>query len=160
VVIFRLMQGHLALDSVDEAILELLERDGRRSMASIAKEVNLSASAVKRRVDYMEQNRIITGYTVIVDRQRHGRRLDVFAELRFSGSSNLEDIRSAVSTLPHPHAIFTIAGDPDAIVWLSLDDSEGFRIAVDGIRRRGCVVEMKTLPIVETWWRDDQRSWF
>jgi Lrp/AsnC family transcriptional regulator, leucine-responsive regulatory protein len=151
------MEGHAALDSVDETILQLLERDGRRSIASIAKHVNLSASAVKRRVDYLERNRIITGYTAIVDRQRHGRRLDAIAELRFSGSSNLDEIRTAVSHLPHVYAIFTTAGDPDAVVWLSVEDSEGFRTAIDGIRRTGRVIGTKTLVILDSWWRGGQK---
>jgi Lrp/AsnC family leucine-responsive transcriptional regulator len=141
-------------DSIDEAMIELLQEDGRRSVASMAKIVNLSTSAVKRRLDRLERDRIITGYTALVDRYRHGRQLEALTELRFNGKTNLDQIRTAVMSLQQVQAVFTTAWDPDAVVWLRVEDRDGLRQAIDGIRRNVEVTGTKTLLILESWWRD------
>ena len=61
------MAAALSLDDIDEQILDLLERDGRRPLADLATEVNLSTSAVKRRVDRLERTGVIVGFSAIID---------------------------------------------------------------------------------------------
>jgi Lrp/AsnC family leucine-responsive transcriptional regulator len=49
-------------DANDEWILGLLEHDARRSASEIAPTLGLSSSAVKRRIDHLEETGVITGY--------------------------------------------------------------------------------------------------
>ena len=48
------MQRPVRLDELDRKILDVLERDGRATLADVGGKVGLSASAVKRRVDRLE----------------------------------------------------------------------------------------------------------
>ena len=50
------------LDPLDVEILMALQGDGRASMAEIGKEIGLSASAVTRRLEKLEADRVILGY--------------------------------------------------------------------------------------------------
>ena len=59
------MQGPARLDDLDRKILDHLERDGRATLADVGTAVGLSSSAVKRRVDRLQETGVIVGYAVI-----------------------------------------------------------------------------------------------
>jgi DNA-binding Lrp family transcriptional regulator len=42
------------LDDLDRKIIDVLERDGRATLAQVGEKVGLSSSAVKRRLDRLE----------------------------------------------------------------------------------------------------------
>ncbi len=107
------------VDGTDLEIIDLLERDARRTFAAIGAQVNLSAPAVKRRIDRLERLGVIKGYTVIVDRAQIGRPLEAFTELRFAGATPVSEIRSVVMSVPEVEAVFTVSGDPDALAWIA-----------------------------------------
>src|SRR5690606_27577561 len=52
----------LALDRIDIAILEALQKDGRMSNAALAEKVGLSQSACSRRLENLEKSGTIRGY--------------------------------------------------------------------------------------------------
>jgi Lrp/AsnC family leucine-responsive transcriptional regulator len=141
------------LDIIDHQILDLLSRNARRTMADIAERVSLSPSAVTRRIDRLERDGVISGYTVVVDHAKAGRPLQAFTEVRFSGTADLDEIRAAASTLPEVQAVFATAGDPDALVWLRVPDVERLGHVIEQLRRSGRVTGTKTLIVVDTWTR-------
>jgi DNA-binding Lrp family transcriptional regulator len=143
----------IELDAVDHQILDLLSANARRTMGDIATRVALSPSAVKRRIDRLEQNGVITGYTVTVDHARAGRPIESFTEVRFAGSAELEEIRRTAAGMPEVVAVFTTAGDPDALVWLRVSDMDQLGHAIDRLRRSGRVTGTKTLIVLDTWTR-------
>jgi Lrp/AsnC family leucine-responsive transcriptional regulator len=57
----------MSLDRYDAAILDELQKDGRRTIVELAEEVGLSNTPCARRVKLMEQAGIIQGYTAIID---------------------------------------------------------------------------------------------
>ena len=57
----------IGLDSVDEAILNLLIQNARASYTDIAKEIGLTSAAVKNRIFALESKGIIDGYSVIIN---------------------------------------------------------------------------------------------
>ncbi len=143
------------IDGTDNEILELLREDGRRSFADIAERVSLSAPAVKRRIDRLEQTGVITGYTVEVDWAQLGRPLEAFTELQFAGTTKVDDIAGVGVGLPEVQAVFTTAGDPDALVWIRVKDVDDLKRVVDLLRRSGRVTGTKTLMVLGTWTAKD-----
>ena len=53
------------MDAVDRKILSLLMEDGRRTYDEIAKQVELSAPSVKRRVDRLRESGALHGFTAV-----------------------------------------------------------------------------------------------
>jgi DNA-binding Lrp family transcriptional regulator len=141
------------LDNTDHQILELLSRNARRTMADIAERVSLSPSAVTRRVERLERDKVISGYTAVIDHAKAGRPLQAFMEVRFSGTADLEEIRATAGTLPEVLAVFATAGDPDALIWLRVPDVERLGQVIEQLRRSGRVTGTKTLIVVNTWTR-------
>jgi Lrp/AsnC family leucine-responsive transcriptional regulator len=138
------------LDATDLEIIELLRQDARRTLADVAERVSLSAPAVKRRVDRLERERVITGYTVQVDHALLGRPLQAFTELRFAGNLPVDQIAGIAAGIPEVQTIFTTAGDPDALAWIRVKDVADLKRVVDDLRRSGRVTDTKTLMVLGT----------
>ena len=137
-----------SLDVVDRRIVDLLVEEGRRSASEVGRLVNLSPAAAKRRIDRLEADGIIRGYTAIVDHASMGVTLEAFTELRFAGSTQVGDIDAAVADLPEVVESFTISGDPDALVRLRVRDVDHLKRVIDRIRRTGIVTGTKTLIVL------------
>ena len=58
------------LDETDQKILMLLTENGRMSYSRIGAQVGLSRVAVKARVQALEENGVIEGYTAVIDPQK------------------------------------------------------------------------------------------
>lgn len=141
------------IDATDLAIIEELEQDARQTLSEIATKVSLSAPAVKRRIDRLLELGVIAGYTVRVDHAKLGRPLVAFTELRFTGSTPVEEITEIAAATPEVEALFTIAGDPDAIVQIRIADVDRLNVVIDRFRRSGKVVGTKTLIVLGSWHR-------
>jgi Lrp/AsnC family leucine-responsive transcriptional regulator len=138
------------VDGTDIEIVDLLVRDGRRSLAGIGTEVSLSAPAVKRRLARLEELGVITGYTALVDHEKLGRPLEAFTELRFAGKTKVADIAGVARGMAEVDAVHTIAGDPDALVHLRVRDVAHLTRTIDRLRRSGNVTGTKTLIVLGT----------
>src|SRR6476469_11156559 len=69
------------LDDTDERILAALTEHARATFAEIGQRVNLSAPAVKRRVDRMLDNGVIRGFTTVVDRNALGWNTEAYVQV-------------------------------------------------------------------------------
>lgn len=144
------MSQEIDVDGTDLEIIDLLVSNGRRTLAEIGKVVSLSSPAVKRRIDRLEQLGVITGYTARIDQSKLGRPIEAFTELRFAGSTKVADIAGVARGLPEVDAVHTIAGDPDALVHLSVRDVADLTRVIDLLRRSGKVIGTKTLMVLDT----------
>ncbi|MFI0352622.1 Lrp/AsnC family transcriptional regulator [Actinomadura sp. 9N407] len=146
------------VDSLDRQILDLLIENGRRSVRDIAARVRLSPSPVKRRIERLERLGVIVGYTALVDEDRLGDTIEAFAEVRYSGSTDVESITASARSVPGVTAVFTVAGDPDALVHFRVESIQHLHRLIDQIRRDGNVIGTKTLMVLDSWRRGERRS--
>jgi Lrp/AsnC family leucine-responsive transcriptional regulator len=142
------------IDAIDRRIVELLLEDARRTLADIAQHVSLSTPAVKRRIDRLEALGVIVGYSARVDHAKLGWPLEAFTELRVAGHTSVADIAGVARGLPEVQAVFTTAGDPDALVWIRVRDVKDLTRVIDLLRRSGRVTGTKTMMVLDTWLRD------
>jgi Lrp/AsnC family transcriptional regulator, leucine-responsive regulatory protein len=150
------MAGEIELDGTDHEILELLRGDARRTLVEIAARVSMSPPAVKRRIDRLEELGVITGYTAIIDHAKLGQPLHAFTELRFAGDTKVMDIAGTAKGQPEVEAVYTIAGDPDALVSLRVRDVAHLVKVIDQLRRSGRVTGTKTLMVLDAWIAADE----
>ena len=128
----------------------LLLEDGRRSATEVGRRVGLSPAAAKRRIDRLERLGVIRGYRAVVDHGLLGNGIEAFAELRFDGRAQVDEIDESFADLPELVEGFTIAGDPDALVRLRVADLDHLKQVIDRIRRSGRVTGTKTLIVLGT----------
>jgi len=140
------------LDAVDRQIIEILRKDGRTAINEIARAVSLSPAPVSRRIERLERTGVIRGYTAIIDDQRSGS-LEAFTEIRLTGPTETSELSEIVKGLPEIDAFYTIAGDPDALVRIRVDDVDHLQRVVNKMRRTGKVTATKTLIVLHSWTR-------
>ncbi|MEU2064781.1 AsnC family transcriptional regulator [Streptomyces sp. NPDC013455] len=143
------------LDETDHQLLRLLHADGRRTFSEMAPEVGLSVAAVKRRVDRMREAGVITGFTVKVDHAKLGWGIEAFTELRYAGTTTIRDILGSTTRTPEVQAVFTIAGDLDALVHMRVRDINHLQEVIDRLRGSGKVIGTRTLMVLGSWTRED-----
>ncbi|HVX22312.1 MAG TPA: Lrp/AsnC family transcriptional regulator [Acidimicrobiales bacterium] len=138
------------LDETDLTIVELLLENARRTYGDIGQRVGLSAPAVKRRVDRLEEVGVITGYTAVVDHDLLGQPLEAFIELRFAAGVRVDAIANVANDIAEVRTVFTTAGDPDALVWVRVRDVHHLKAVVDRLRSTGGALGTKTLMVLGT----------
>src|SRR5665213_4411306 len=72
------------IDATDRRILDLLGEEARSPVAEIASRVELSATAVRRRITRLEEAGVIVTYTAVLDHSRVERALEAYIELDFA----------------------------------------------------------------------------
>ena len=135
-------------DEIDRSILALLTQDARRSFNDIGDHVGLSAPAVKRRVDRLEETGVIRGYTALVDRNVEGQVTETFVELFCSGRTTPVEIRDIVSPLEQVVEAFTVSGEADALLMLRTRDIAELEDVLEKIRANNHVDRTKTVIVL------------
>ncbi len=133
----------MTLDSIDQRILGVLQKQGRISNADLAERINLSASACHRRVQQLESAGYIRDYVALVDPRKVGRQTTVFVEITLSGQTDdvLEAFEKAVARVPDVLECHLMAGTADYMLKVVARDTEDFA----SIHRRS----LATLPGVQ-----------
>lgn len=142
------------VDDIDHELLRLLTENGRRTFSDLAGRIGLSVAATKRRVDRLRELGVITGFTAQIDHTKLGWNIEAFAEMRFTGTTGAEEIIRSAATMPEVQAVFTTAGDPDALIWLRVRDVHELRRIITKLRHAGNVTGTKTLMVLGSWIRD------
>lgn len=98
------------IDKNDIKILDLLKDDARLSYADLGRKINLSPSAVRERVQKMEESGVIKKYTVLSDHQKLGYGLEAFILLKvFPGQ--LKDVLKKIKDFPEISEVHRITGN-------------------------------------------------
>ncbi len=138
------------MDAIDHRIVALLREHARRSFQDIGDHVALSAPAVKRRVDRLERDGVIRGYSANVDPSVIGWNTHAFVELFCEGRMSGEEVRSAVGEHPEVEAAYTIAGGPSAILHVRASDTQHLEQALERIRETEGVIRTQTQVVLST----------
>jgi DNA-binding Lrp family transcriptional regulator len=121
----------------------LLE-DARLSFSQIGGQVGLSAPAVKRRVDRMRHDGVITGYAAVVEPAALGWTTEAFVELFCVGRTSPAEIYASIRRHPEVVAAYTVTGEANALVHLRAHDIQGLEEALERLRNEPNIVQTKT----------------
>src|ERR671934_2450145 len=138
------------MDRIDHQILALGGRTARRSFQDIGRRVSLSAPAVKRRVDRLEREGVIRGYSATVDPAAFGWHTHAFVELFCEGRMSGDEVRDAVASHPEVEGAYTIAGAPSAIIHVRAADTAHLEEALERIRETPGVLRTQTQVVLST----------
>lgn len=116
------------MDAFDKSILHHLARDGRLSWTELAEHVNLSASAVQRRVQTLQAKGMIKHFTVALDAKQLGHEVRAFVEVKVE-RSNVElakSFRESIRQLPQVQSCHKLSGTVDFILDVVATDLETY----------------------------------
>ncbi|MEM1584430.1 MAG: Lrp/AsnC family transcriptional regulator [Nitrososphaerota archaeon] len=108
-------QGPIVLDDLDYKILAELLRDGRASFRKIAEKLGVSVSTIVSRVEALEKNGIIKGYTALVDPTKIGYTFSAVVHVRIKHGKLLE-VQRAIASYPNVYGVYDVTGESDSII--------------------------------------------
>lgn len=135
-------------DETDEQIIGCLLRDARSAYADIGAQVGLSAPAVKRRVDRLRAEGLITGFTALVDPAALGWTTEAFVELYCTGRTSPDAIRTAMSQQPEIIAAYTVTGEADALLHVRTRDTAHLETVLERVRMAPFVQQTKSVLVL------------
>src|ERR1700674_1757622 len=102
------------MDDIDAQIIALLRENARRSFQDIGAQVALSAPAVKRRVDRLQEAGVIRGYAAVVDPGKLGWETLAIVSLYCEGRMSAAEVQAVLA--PHREVVsaYTVAGESAA----------------------------------------------
>ncbi len=138
------------MDVIDQQIVALLREDARRSFQSIGSRVSLTAPAVKRRVDRLQEEGVIRSYTATIDPARFGWSTHAFVALFCEGRMAAHEVREAVERNPEVEAAWTVAGEASAMLHVRARDTAHLEEALERIRDAPGVTRTQTQIVLST----------
>lgn len=114
----------MQIDAYDKKILMLLQQDSRISQRVLAEKVNLSASAINRRIAALEAAGIIKGYNCIIDTSKIARQITIIVEVRIESERRdlFEEAKKKFAACPQIQQIYYVTGDFDFLLVLNVAD--------------------------------------
>ncbi len=98
------------MEDTDRQIIDLLCRDGRMSLADVARETGLSTSALHQRVRRLEQRGLITGYRAEIDYRAVGLPLTAFVSLTPIDPAAPDDVPERLESIGEIESCWSVAG--------------------------------------------------
>ena len=120
----RIYHMAIPLSPTDLRILSLLQGNAALTATDIAERVSLSQSPCWRRINRLEEEGIIKGRVALLDRQKLGFDMVVFAMVSLSahGRHNLEEFEEEIRHLPEVLECYTITGASDYMLKIATRD--------------------------------------
>ncbi|HET9009805.1 MAG TPA: Lrp/AsnC family transcriptional regulator [Nitrosarchaeum sp.] len=103
------------LDKTDEKILKNLMVDARLSARQLALKLGMSTVTVLSRIKKLEKEKIIKGYTALIDHEKLGYNLTAVIEI-IAKKDKILDIEVELSKIDNVCGVYDITGNTDTLV--------------------------------------------
>jgi len=103
------------MDKTDERILKNLMMDGRLSARQLALKLGMSTVTILTRIKKMEKEKIIRGYTALIDHEKIGYSLTAIIEI-IAKNDKIVSIEDEIAKFENVCGVYDITGSTDTIV--------------------------------------------
>jgi Lrp/AsnC family transcriptional regulator, regulator for asnA, asnC and gidA len=135
-----------AIDQVDEKILSILREDSRRPFVEIAKVVNLSEAAIRRRVGNLIKQGIISKFTIETS---VGPQANAISLLSVNPSYPTADVSARLKKVRGVDSIYEITGEYDIAVVVSGSNIAEINATIDEIRKLSGIDDTNTVVVLK-----------
>jgi DNA-binding Lrp family transcriptional regulator len=122
----------MVLDETDEKILRNLLVDARQSARQLALNLGMSTVTVLSRIKKMEKEKVIHGYTAIIDHEKIGYTLTAIIEI-MAKNDKIIDIEKEISKFENVCGVYDITGSTDTIIIAKFKDRNELSKFVKGL---------------------------
>jgi Lrp/AsnC family leucine-responsive transcriptional regulator len=137
--------SNLLLDARNVELIRLLQADPRVSVSELARQIGMSAPAVKERLTRLEEAGVIRGYRLELDPKALGLPLTVFVRIR-PMPGQLPKIAELAIAMPQVVECHRITGEDCFVLKIHIDALE----SLDGVLDRFLAYGQTTTSIVQS----------
>jgi DNA-binding Lrp family transcriptional regulator len=135
------------MDEKDKKILELLIEDSRRTYGSIAEQVDLSESTVRKRVDKLKEEGIIEKFTIQICREEE-RCIYAFITLIPRNESEIKELIRETQIIPQCEEVYFLAGQCGVLVKVNVPEITELDALVENFRGRSDIKSVERVCVV------------
>jgi Lrp/AsnC family transcriptional regulator, regulator for asnA, asnC and gidA len=136
-------------DSTDFSILRVLEKNARLSLRNVAKKAGVSVSTVVNRIARLERDKIIKGYSVLLDSEKLGFDLQAIISIIVS-KGKLFEVEKKIANLPGVTSVYDVTGSFDVIVVAKFRNRKALDSFVKKIQTFDFVQKTETVLVLNT----------
>jgi DNA-binding Lrp family transcriptional regulator len=135
------------MDELDQKIIEILRKDSRTSFVDIGKTIELSEAAVRRRLQNLISQGIITRFTIEVN---SGQGASAITLIAASPQVPTQEMTDTLRKMRGVDVVYEITGQYDIAVILSAPTIAEINTCIDDVRKIEGVANTNTLIILRT----------
>ena len=139
----------MGLDKTDLAILRILEKTARLSFRKVAKKTGVSVATVLNRISKLEKEKVITGYTVILDKEKLGCDLQAITSIIVS-KGKLFEVEKKIASHPSVMAVYDVTGSFDVVVISTFRSRKAMDSFLKKIQTYDFVQKTETVIVLNT----------
>ena len=148
------------LDEIDKKLLNLLQKDCRRSILDLSRELAISKSTLSYRIKRLEDEGIIEGYQAKINASKLGEDIQIIVEVRAKfGQGYAESIGESLAKIPGVWGVYFVYGESDFIIMARSKNREEIFEKMNNLYNSNDI-ERTTTFIVGKTIKDDQRIFF
>jgi DNA-binding Lrp family transcriptional regulator len=140
----------LTLDATDQGLISMLRANARASVVELAKGLGVSRATVQNRMRRLEDDGVITGYTVLLGADIERPAVRALMSVR-SDSANEASVIAKLRGSPHVSAVHHTTGRWDLIVEIQTDSLSSFNKIVGALRLIEGVTATETSLLLESY---------
>lgn len=115
------------LDELDFAILAELENDARITVSELARRLGHPNSTIRDRIQRLEEDKVIRGYTAIIDPRKLGLGIKAVIKVTRAYNVSLEDSLYEPAKLLEVTNVQTLTGDTDELITVYARDVDDLK---------------------------------
>jgi Lrp/AsnC family transcriptional regulator, leucine-responsive regulatory protein len=142
------------VDQIDRTILDILQANADLPAKVIAEQVNLSASAVERRIARLKQEGVIDRIVAVVNPKASGRPLSILVELEIQNEHRhtLELLQRWLDRAPEVQSCWYVTGDMDFVLLVTVRNLDEYNAFIDRLmsEQQAIVRKYKSLIALKT----------
>jgi Lrp/AsnC family leucine-responsive transcriptional regulator len=142
-----------SLDETDLKILRILQNDGRTTNADLAKAIRLSPPSALQRMRRLEKSGYIKGYTALLDPEKLGYSVTVWALISLSLHAGMpvDVFRQGIQEIPEVVECHNISGEHDFLLKILVEDIRHYeRLMHDKLSRIEGVRQLQSCFVLGT----------
>jgi len=116
-----------SLDELDFAILAELESNARITVSELAKRLSSPKSTIRDRIQRLEENEVIRGYTAIIDPRKLGLGIKAVIKVTRAQNVSLEDSLYEPAKLLEVTSVQALTGDTDELITVYARDVDDLK---------------------------------
>ena len=116
------------MDQIDHRIVRALQKDGRMTVTELADKVGLSPTPCARRLDRLQRDGVITGYSATVDPAKLGLSVSIFVsvELEKQDRAAVDAFEKAILRCDEVMECYLMTGSRDILLRVVAADLAAF----------------------------------
>ena len=141
-----------AMDTIDWAIIRILQDDARVTNRELAARVHVSTSTSSERTRALHASGIISGYHASIAMDALGRHVQalIAVTIRPPTRQNIEGFRNWTAELPEVISVFVVAGGSDFLLHVGVLDTDAlYAFVIDRLTERAEVADVNTSVVYE-----------